>query len=126
LPYSFIQPVVSAGLGAQEFSPTTTLPVAIIHGATWSSGVMPMGEFEEITVGITATEIVTATIQRYLDSDGLIPVGAAATAVTTATVATYCTISAINPALYFKVTIANAANATAVISAFSIAVQKRP
>jgi hypothetical protein len=114
-------------------APTNAFPTAIPSGTTWKSGVMPLlgvdsfegrlVAFSAIACSLKSTQVVTVTIQRYLDAAGLLPVGAPGTLTATANTAGYASLTAVMPALYYDVQIANAATATAIIKNIGIGLQ---
>lgn len=107
-----------------NFVPPNPVPVAIPTGTTWSSGLFPFDGFNAAVAAILADKILTVTVQRYMDSTGLLPVGAAGTLTSTANTAGYTSALSINvPATYLKVTVANASGTTAIVSKFAIGLQ---
>lgn len=105
-------------------TPTNGMQIVIPTGTTWSSGVLPMRGFNSAVVAILADKVLTVTVQRYVDAAGVLPVGAAGTLTSVANTAGYTSaLSANVPATHFKVTVANASGATAVVSNFAIALQ---
>lgn len=103
--------------------PPNPMPTAIPTGVTWSSGVFPFHSFNSAVAAILANKILTVTVQRYMDSAGLLPVGAAGTLTSTANTAGYTSVLSINvPATYLNVTVANASGTTAIVSKFAIGV----
>lgn len=104
--------------------PPNPMPVAIPTGTTWSSGVFSMNGFNQAVAAILANQILTVTVQRYMNSAGTLPVGAAGTLTSTANTAGYTsTLSVGVPATHLKVTVANASGDTAIVSAFAIGLQ---
>ena len=104
--------------------PPNPAPIAIPTGTTWSSGLIPFDGFNAAVAAILADQILTVTLQRYMDSAGTLPVGATGTLTSTANTAGYTSALSINvPATYLKVTVANATGATAIVTAFAIGIQ---
>jgi hypothetical protein len=110
--------------------PTNQFWKEIPTGLTYKTGVMPInGPTQDKLYGLRAivaafksTQVVTITIQRYLDAAGLMPVGAAGTQALTANVSGYAIVNDNVPALFFDVQVANASGSLAVISNPGIAV----
>lgn len=114
-------------------TPPNPIPNIVSNGATWDSGVMPMfsvNQFEgaiisypQHVVGLTSSQDVSVTQQRYLDADGLIPVGANGPVAFLAGVPNYATTSFMNiiPALYWRITITNTSGFDAIITNMGIA-----
>jgi hypothetical protein len=109
-----------------DVSDVAAIPTSILTATTYTSPIMPLFKgspfigaligYGQVVVALKSTQVVTITIQRYLDPLGQIPVGAAATQATTANTAGYAATSAGIPALYWGFTIANASGSTATIT----------
>ncbi len=104
--------------------PPNPIPVAIPAGVTWSSGLIQFDGFNAAVAAILANQILTVTVQRYMDSEGLLPVGAAGTLTSTANAAGYTSVLSVDvPATHLKVTVANGTSNTAIVSKFAIGIQ---
>jgi hypothetical protein len=104
--------------------PPNPIPVAIPAGVTWSSGLIQFDGFNAAVAAILANQILTVTVQRYMDSEGLLPVGAAGTLTSTANTAGYTSVLSVDvPATHLKVTVANGTTATAIVRKFAIGIQ---
>jgi len=104
--------------------PPNPMDIAIPTGTTWSSGVFSFDGFNAAVAAILANKVLTVTVQRYMDSAGLLPVGAAGTLTSTANTAGYTSVLSVDvPATHMKVTVANASGTTAIVSAFAIGIQ---
>ena len=117
-------------------NPPNPFPVAVLSGVPYKTGVMPLSQFNNflgaivgynaITVALTSSQVVTITVQRYLDPAGLIPVGAAGTQATTANTAAYVALTTVVPAAYFDVQVSNASGTTAIITNVGLAMLPNP
>ena len=100
----------------KTINPPNPFPIAVLPGVTWESGGMPMDGFNSITAAFTFSQIVTATIQKYLDFAGNMPVGEPAAVTTTADAPAWVTMEPGVPGVYFDLKISNAGAVAAVIS----------
>jgi hypothetical protein len=117
-------------------NPPNPFPVSILPGTTWKSGVMSLQQpnafigaltgYNAILAGLLSSQIVTITIQRYIDPNGLYPVGAAGTQATTAAMFGSANVTAFLPAMFFDVQIVNAGMSQAVITPGSFAIVIAP
>lgn len=102
------------------------IPTSLLTATTYTSPILPlfnanpfMGTltgFGATVVALHSSQVVTITVQRYLDAAGLIPVEAAASVATTANTAAYVVSNAAAPAYYVGFTISNASGSTATIT----------
>ncbi len=119
-------PTLSSKNVCVDVSTAAAIPASLATTVTYTSPILPLYQgstyvgalvgYGQAAVALKSTEIVTITIQRYLDSAGLKPVGAAVTQATTANVAAYATTSVVVPCLYWGFTVYNATGNTATIT----------
>ena len=124
LPLGYSSYSVSGRNTTVKVVPPNPIPSAIPTGTTWSSGLFSFDGFTSAVAAILADRVLTVTVQRYMDSAGLLPVGAAGTLTSTANTAGYTSaLSANVPATYLKVTAQNASGLTAIVRSFAIGIQ---
>jgi hypothetical protein len=113
-------------------NPTNPFPSAILTGTTYKSGIMPLQVFNQwasnlvgynaISASVKADQVVTITVQRYMDAAGLVPVGSNATATTVANTASAVSLTTVAPAMFYDVQISNSSGSTANIAAGTAAI----
>jgi hypothetical protein len=127
-----VSTAILSDLGTITLDPPNPIPVSIPANSTYDSGVMALTQFSQtlgrsvaynnIAVALTSSQVVTITVQRYLDAAGLIKAGAAGTVATTANVADSVSLVTAVAAGYFKFTVANATASLAVITNAGVAI----
>ena len=105
--------------GTVQATPPTPIPATLADATTYNTDLMP-GGFGGVIFGLTSSQIVTITIQRYADLAGAIPVGPLSTQALTAATAGWTGFADGLPYLSFNCSIINASGSTANLTNGSI------
>ena len=104
------EPVATGPIAQADLTGSNTLgtaPSSIAASGTWTSNLLPTDGFKVIAVGVTSSQAGVLSVQRYLDTAGLVAQGPPITQAITAATPAVVNANDNAPAQSFKITITN-------------------
>lgn len=119
---AYYEPVAIGPIAQADLSTSATIgpgPTTVAASGSWASYVTPTDGYKVIAVGVTSSQAGQLSVQRYLDTAGLVAQGAAVTAALTAATPAVVNCTDGAPCQSFKITITNTGGSTATITNFA-------
>ncbi len=118
----YYEPVCIGPIAQVDLSNSVTLgaaPATIAASGSWNSNVAITDGYKAIAAGVTSSQAGTLSVQRYLDTAGLVAQGAPVSVALSAGVAAVVNCMDGVPCQSFKVTITNSSGSVANITNFA-------
>lgn len=118
----YYEPVAVGPVAQADISAWSALggpPATIADSGSWTSNLLPTDGYKVIAVGVTSSNAGVLSVQRYLDTLGLVPQGSPITFSLVAATAGVINVMDMAPCQSFTIGITNGSGTTATLTKFA-------